>query len=158
MKLPRAWRRAQRAFTLIELVVALAIVATALLGLQAVSSGAILAAGDSINQRMAREAARAKLEEILLGLEEPDSSGELEEFPLFKWTARSEEIVVGLPEQGGGQNKIKVVTLELTYPVEANGEQSETGENTNVGKVTLAGVIPPPPSQPGEAAAPPPGG
>ncbi|MGE0712759.1 MAG: prepilin-type N-terminal cleavage/methylation domain-containing protein [Planctomycetota bacterium] len=142
-------RATRRGFTLLELVFAVMIAATALLGLQATVSGAILAAGDSINQRAARERARAKLEEILAGVVEPESSGELEDLPSFKWSSRvKEELTLGITEYGAGNNKVKVVVLEMTYPVEANGDEGEDGARS--GRIVLASVLPPPP----EAAAP----
>lgn len=68
-------RRPRAGFTLMEVVFAVAIVATALIALQATVAGSIQSAGSSVNRRAAREECRAKLEEILAGVASPDGGG-----------------------------------------------------------------------------------
>ncbi len=131
---------AARGFSLLEVVFAVTIVAVALIGLQATVSGSILAAGDSINRRAARELARAKLEEIIAqaaaGRDEADGSGSFEEYPEFNWSSRSDEVTVGAE---GSTATVRVVLLELTFPVEAS-EAGGEGRDT----IKLASVLPEP--------------
>lgn len=134
----RASRRgSSRGFTLLELMAALMITVTVLVALQAVVGGAIMAAGDAITQREARERARMKLEEVLAGVTAPSGGGSFEDAPQLKWSVKAEPVTVGLPDQGG-QSQVRVVTLELTYPTNARNE--EEGEGTE--KITLAGIMP----------------
>lgn len=132
MRSPRA-----RAFTMLELMTALMIAVTVLVALQAIVSGGIMAAGDAITQREARERARLKLEEILAGITPPSGGGSFEDAPQLKWSSRAEPVTVGLPDQGG-QSQVRLVTLELTYPTNARGDD----ENEGSAKITLAGVMP----------------
>lgn len=129
--------RHSRGFTLLELMAALMITVTVLVALQAVVGGAIMAAGDAITQREARERARMKLEEVLAGVVPPSGGGSFEDAPQLKWSIRAEPVTVGLPDQGG-QSQVRVVTLELTYPTNARGEEETEGSE----KITLAGIMP----------------
>lgn len=142
-------RRARRGFGLMEVVFAVAIVSTALLALQATVSGGIKSAGNSINRRAAREVARAKLEEILAGIEQPESiSGELEERPGFMIDAQVEELMVGVAE--AQTETIRVVVVKLTYPITATGgaqtdefgQGGDVGEESETESITLASVQP----------------
>lgn len=146
-----------RGFSLLEVVFAVTIVAVALLGLQATVSGSILSAGDSINRRAARELARAKLEEILakaaMGEDESSGSGTFEEYPSFNWSAHTEEVQVGAPDAPGGV--VRVVTLQLSFPVEATEEGEQSGGEAGTATIELSSVLPEPPGAPG---APAPGG
>jgi hypothetical protein len=98
-----------------EVVFAVAIVATALAALQATVAGSIQSAGSTVNRRAAREECRAKLEEILAGAESPDGGGDFEDRPGFKWSARSEEVTVGMPDKA--TETLKIVVVEVTFPV-----------------------------------------
>lgn len=151
--------RGRRAgFTLMEVVFAVAIVATALLALQATVSGSIRSAGDSINRRAARELCRAKLEEILAGQESPDGGGEVEDRPGFRWSGRSEELQLGMPD--AQTETVTVVTVEVTFPVDADsgGAGGDTGalDGPEAGsdRVRLAGILPPPPPSASAGSAP----
>lgn len=110
--------RTNRGFTLMEVVFAVAIVATALAALQATVAGSIQSAGSTVNRRAAREECRAKLEEILAGSESPDGGGEFEDRPGFRWSARSEEVTVGMPDKAS--EVVKIVVVEVTFPVFAD--------------------------------------
>lgn len=127
----------RRGFTLLELMAALMIAVTVLVALQAIVSGSILSAGDAINQRIARERARLKLEEILAGVTPPNGGGSFDDRPELKWSARAEPVTIGLPDQGG-QSQVRIVTLELTYPTNARSDDEAEGNE----KITLAGVLP----------------
>ena len=98
--------------------------------------GAIMAAGDAITQREARERARMKLEEVLAGVVPPSGGGSFEDAQQLKWSVKAEPVTVGLPDQGG-QSQVRVVTLELTYPTNARGEEEAEGSE----KITLAGIM-----------------
>ncbi|MCA8924206.1 MAG: prepilin-type N-terminal cleavage/methylation domain-containing protein [Planctomycetes bacterium] len=106
---------ARRGFSLLEVVFAVAIVVTALLGLQAAVTGGIDSASSSINRRAARELCRGKLEEILAGVEELEGEGEFENYPNFRWEATLEEQQLGMPETQ--TETIKLVTVKVTFPV-----------------------------------------
>lgn len=98
-----------------EVVFAVAIVATALIALQAAVAGSIQSAGSSVNRRAAREECRAKLEEILAGVTSPDGGGDFEERPGFTWSARTEDVTVGMPESA--TEVVQVVIVEVQFPV-----------------------------------------
>jgi type II secretory pathway pseudopilin PulG len=137
-----ATRRA--GFGLLEVMFAVVITVTALLALQAVVSGGILSAANSVNRRAAREMCRTKLEEILAGLETPNGSGTVEDWESFRWSASSEDVPVGAPE---AQNEmVTVVSVEFTFPIETN---QEDGDGTET--IRLSAAMPPPD---GAAAAP----
>ena len=139
---------ARRGFGLMEVVFAVAIVSTALLALQATVSGGIKSAGNSVNRRAAREVARAKLEEILAGIEQPETvSGELEDHPGFSVDARVEELMVGVPE--AQSETIRIVTVELTYPITSIGGGGDEfddggGDDAETETIKLASVVPVP--------------
>ena len=155
----------RRGFTLMEVIFAVGIAATALIALQATITGSILSASDSINRRAARGLARGKMEEVLAGSTEPEGSGSFEDYPHFQWSSRTDELSVGGTgtggegeggggeggEGGGGGQSVRVVTLTLTYPVEAGGEGDQPGSEN----VVFSSVLP---AESEDPAAPPPGG
>lgn len=120
----------RRGFSLLEVVFAVAIVVTALLGLQAAVTGGIDSASSSINRRAARELCRGKLEEILAGVETPDNSGEFETYPGFTWESTFEELALGMPETQ--TEVVKVVTVKVSFPVLQNMQTTgdEPAEDT----------------------------
>lgn len=121
----------RRGFTLLEVIFAVGITATALLALQATCSGAILSAADSIRRRAARSMARSKLEEIIVGIVKPDEGGSFEDNPEFTWTSTSEELQVGMPD--AATETVLVVKLEVSFPIETG----ETGRDT----LTLTTIV-----------------
>jgi type II secretory pathway pseudopilin PulG len=139
------------AFTLLEVVLAVTIVATALLTLQATVSGSVNTAGASINRRAAREACRAKLEEILAGITGPDGAGDFEELPGFKWSASTEEKQVGAGETKS--EVLRVVKVEVKFPDEQpRGGDADTKAGASMdgaaeGTVTLSAILETPPQQ-----------
>lgn len=134
-----------RGFGLLEVAFAVMIVSVALLGLNAAVSGGIDTAGDSINRRAAREQCRAKLEEILAGTLPPEGGGELEDYTGFSWTSRTEELMIGVPDQTQTE-KVRIVIVELTFPTSgretAGEDDAAAGESGD--KITLASVLPEP--------------
>ncbi|MBX3469369.1 MAG: prepilin-type N-terminal cleavage/methylation domain-containing protein [Planctomycetes bacterium] len=140
---------ARRGFTLMEVVFAVAIVATALVALQATVAGSIQSAGTSVNRRAAREVCRAKLEEVLAGSESPDGGGDLEDRPGFRWSARSEELTVGMPERG--TEVVVVVIVEVTFPAfsegagggaAGGGASSSLSADAGMETISMASVMP----------------
>lgn len=145
-------------FTLMEVVFAVAIVATALIALQATVAGSIQSAGSSVNRRAAREECRAKLEEILAGVASPDGGGDFEDRPGFTWSARTEELTVGMPDKA--TEVVKVVVLEVQFPVASGGGGGgkdgggSSAAQEGMETITMASVLPPDdeqqqPAQPG---------
>lgn len=142
----RASRSRRGAFTLMEVVFAVAIVATALIALQATVAGSIQSAGSSVNRRAAREECRAKLEEILAGVASPDGGGDFEDRPGFTWSARTEELTVGMPDKA--TEVVKVVVLEVQFPVASGGGGGKDGGGSSTVEegmetITMASVLPP---------------
>jgi type II secretion system protein I len=118
---------AQRGFTLLEVLIALAIIGATILSLQMICSRNIERADYANSKRMARMLARQKIEEIVLGLES-DSSGEFEEYPGFSW--KSEEI--SAPVENTEESVVQL-TLTVRYPgmggaLAAAGEEGGRGE------------------------------
>lgn len=138
-------------FTLLEVMFAMGIMATSLLALMAGVSGSISSAGASINRRAAREACRAKVEEILVGAESPEGGGEVDGYPGFRWTARTDELKIGVAERSS--ETVKVVTVEVTFP--SDGQRPADGASTpsedGLETIKIASVLPPEeqPQQPG---------
>jgi type II secretory pathway pseudopilin PulG len=137
-------------FTLLEVVFAVGIIATALLALMAGVSGSISSAGASINRRAAREVCRAKLEEILAGSEGAEGAGEVEDYPGFRWSSRTDELKIGVADRS--TETVKVVTVEVTFPVDsqnqrpaADGSSGSTGSTTDEGMetISIASIMPP---------------
>lgn len=119
-------RRARRqGFTLLEVVFAVVIIATALLGLQATVAGSIRSAGNSINRRAAREECRQKLEELLAGTVEAGDSGDLPDRPNFRWSSRIEEVQVGTGETK--TEVVRVVTVEMQFPEDTDAGGDDSG-------------------------------
>lgn len=170
---PRRLRGQRSGFTLLEVVFAVVIIATALLGLQATVAGSIRSAGNSINRRAAREECRQKLEEVLAGTLTAGDSGELEDRPGFKWSSRIDEVQVGTGETK--TEVVRVVTVEIQFPADTDtgGEDSiggapaapatpgtpgasgptDNGDGTQT--LSLSSLLPEPPAGQGPPAAPP---
>jgi hypothetical protein len=132
----------------LEVAFAVMIVSVALLGLNAAVSGAIDTAGDSINRRAAREQCRAKLEEILAGTTPPDGGGDLTDYPSFSWSARTEELMLGVPDQNPTE-KVRIVIVEVRFPLSGRGVPAGEEAGEGMDKLSLASVLPEEPAQPG---------
>jgi len=142
-------RSARAGFSLMEVVFAVAIVSTALLALQAVVTGGIGSAGNSVNRRAARELARAKLEQILAGEESAEGSGEVEERPQFRWTARTEELLLGVADNQTESVRLVIVTLE--FPIDETSSEEGAPVEESKDEIVLATVLPDPGQGPGGA-------
>ncbi len=112
-----------RGFTLLELLMAVVIVATALVSLGAVVSQGIGSAADSVNQRAAREACRARIEAIAAGDNVPDG-GPIEGHETFTCQVTREERSTGAADTP--DEKYIVVTVQVNYPSERE-QTTQTG-------------------------------
>lgn len=109
----------RRGFTLLEVVFAVAIVATSLLALQAAIAGSVQTATDTVNRRAARGLARSKMEEVLTGLVDAEGSGTFSEegYDAFSWESRAEEMGVGgAAGDAEPSEKVRKVTLTVSFP------------------------------------------
>src|SRR6476659_7095025 len=119
-------RRARNdGFTLLELLLAIVIVATALVALGAVVSSGIGAAADSINQRAAREACRAKLEAAVAN-GDTSGGGQVEGHETFTWNLTREEKITGAIDQP--DEKYDVITVTVTYPSDEASPTTSPGQ------------------------------
>ncbi len=123
-------RRTQDGFALLEVIVAVAIFATAILGLMATVSGARLSVGDTLNRRKARTLTQGKVEEIIAGITDPDGGGSFEDEPAFSWTSTSEELTVGMAETQ--TEKVLLVTVTLNFPLDSGDEGNGTVTATTI--------------------------
>ncbi len=116
------------AFTLLEVMFSVVIVATALLGLQAAITGSITVAADSIDRRAARALARSKMEEVLAGIIDAEGSGTFSEegYEAFTWESRAEDMAVGGAGDTEASEKVRKVTLTISFP----SDQGEGGRAT----------------------------
>ena len=139
--------RASRGFTLLELLLALAIVGTALVGLGAAVSQGIGSAAESINQRAAREACRAKLEGIVTG-GETSAGGMIDGHESFTWSVTRDERTTGAADSP--VEKYVVVTVTVNFPSDAkppseNGLTSKSPSfGAGKGTVKLTTLMDPP--------------
>jgi prepilin-type N-terminal cleavage/methylation domain-containing protein len=146
MEHAKRMRRGRGGFTLLELLLALVIVATALVGLGAAVSSGIASAAESINQRAAREACRAKLEGVITG-SEPSGGGPIDGHDGFNWTVTKDEKTTGAAD--APTEKYVVVTVTVTFPSDAtqpspSGSPSTTTTSPGQGTVKLVGMMDPP--------------
>ena len=128
-------------FGLLEVSAALLIITVALLHLQASITGAIDAADTSITERAARELCRAKLEEILAGIETAGNAGASERNPQIRWSSTSEEVPVGMPEST--TERAVIVTVTVSYPREGAGDQELVNPAGGDGEgISMSAVLP----------------
>jgi len=126
-------RRGERGFTLLEVTLAVLIVATALLTLQGTVADSVMRVDGAIKKRAARTLARLKLEEILANPSSAGGDGTFEEHPAFTWSSTTSDIEVA------ENHKIIQVTVTVSYELDDPGGAS-TGDAK--GKTTLTAFIP----------------
>ncbi|MBI3098387.1 MAG: prepilin-type N-terminal cleavage/methylation domain-containing protein [Planctomycetes bacterium] len=120
----------RRAFTLIELMVALAILAVALVTLILSRNTSIAEASIAKNARLSYTLLSAKMGEILsvkdLEQESPYDSGSFEGLPGYSWerTIEKEEVAgTGDPDNNRDPKEILKITLTVHYPIEMTEEE-----------------------------------
>ncbi|GIW71537.1 MAG: hypothetical protein KatS3mg102_1079 [Planctomycetota bacterium] len=111
-------QRSQGGFSLIEVLVALMIVATAIASMQAIASSALQAGVEANQLRIAKRLLRQKAEEVYAGLE-TGHAGTFEGYPeTFHWSVSEQLVpVTGDPGGQGPVESVRLVTVELRYPV-----------------------------------------
>jgi prepilin-type N-terminal cleavage/methylation domain-containing protein len=131
--------RRRKGFTLIELLLAIVIVATALVMLSASMTGGIATAGDAINQRAAREACRALLEQAVAS-GEASGGGVVPGHEQLSYNITRSEQAQGATESP--EEKYDTVTVTVTYP----SDNAPAGPNNSVGtaQVSITTFVDPP--------------
>ena len=135
-------RDRRAAFTLLELLLAIVIVATALVALGASVSSGIGAASESINQRAAREACRAKLEAAAAN-GDTSGGGQVEGHEAFQWNLTRDEHTAGAIDSP--DEKYDILTVTVTYPTD-NATSTTPGQQAGPGTATvkLSTIVDPP--------------
>ena len=112
-------RRGERGFTLIEVMVALMIVATTCAALQGISSASMRAAFETNHIRVAKMLLRAKAEEIAAGVE-TGQGGTFEEqgFRGYAWVAQEQQL------QAGQEESVRAIQVVLNYPTQSAGSSA----------------------------------
>ena len=142
----RVKRRKTSGFTLLELLLTLVIVATALVTLGASVSTGIASASDSVNQRAAREVCRAKLEEAV-ATGQTTGGGSVDQYPGFQWSLNSQETTTGAADSP--TEKYVVVTVTVTFPQDQAPAGSQPtgaspGSSLSGGTIKLSTIMNPP--------------
>lgn len=109
-------RRSEAGFTLVEVMVALMIVATSIAALQSISSASLRAAVETNHLRVAKMLLRAKAEEIAAGAE-TGAGGDFEEqgFHGYAWAASEQQL------QAGEEESVRSVEVTVRYPTRTGG-------------------------------------
>ena len=124
----------RRGFTLLEVVFAVAIVATSLLALQAAIAGSVQVATDTVNRRAARALARTKIEEVLTGVVDAEGSGNFSEegYEVFTWSSRAEDMPVGGAGETEASENVRLVTVTISFPSDEGDNGRDTLELVSV--------------------------
>lgn len=125
-------------FTLMEVMLAVAIISVALLALQSVVAGGLLSAGNSVNRRAARELCRRTLENMIATEDSSPSSGTDQTYG-FRWSTDRQEQLVGVGENGQPSEKVWIVTAKVEYTVDA--PDGSGGATSKAEEVVLATVL-----------------
>lgn len=102
--------RRQQGFTLVEVLVALMIVATTIGALQLVAGRALKSAAETNKVRVAKMLLLAKAEEVVAGIEE-GTGGEFEGYPGFSWDVYDQLVPLEDVEE-----QVRSVTVSVRYP------------------------------------------
>jgi hypothetical protein len=113
---------------LLELLLAVVILATCLVALGAVISQGIGEAADSISQRAAREACRAKLEEVVAN-GDASGGGQIDGHPGLQWSLTREEHTAGAIESP--DEKYDIVTVTVTFTTDTGSQQVKLATMTD---------------------------
>lgn len=104
-------------FTLIEIMVCVMIVATAITALQLTASDALKSAVETNRIRAAKMLLLKKAEEVVAGVEE-GQSGSFEGYPGYQWEVADQELTLEEVEES-----VRSVTITVRYPTLARSSQ-----------------------------------
>jgi uncharacterized protein (TIGR02598 family) len=124
--------RRRAGFTLMEVMLAVAIISVALMSLQSVIAGGLLSAGNSVNRRAARELCRRTLETAVATDESSPTSG-TDQTTGLHWSLDRQEQTVGVGANSQPSEKIWIVTAKVDYTVDApDGSGGSTSKEESV--------------------------
>ncbi|MFC1707758.1 prepilin-type N-terminal cleavage/methylation domain-containing protein [Planctomycetota bacterium] len=104
-----------RGFTLVEVLLAMVIMAFAISALQITANGALKSTVETNRQRVAKMLLLKKAEEVIAGLEE-GSGGGFEGYPGYEWTVAETAVPIGETEES-----VLQITVGVTYPTLSSG-------------------------------------
>lgn len=149
----RASARRSRAiaagFTLVEVLVALMIVATTVAALQTVSNATLKSAVETNRIRIAKMLLRYKAEEIVAGVEQ-GSGGTFDGFPGYEWSVTEQEVPVtdasASGGTGGSQESVRSVEVSVTMPSfgTTTTDPGDARSADGPGRMSLATLLDPP--------------
>jgi prepilin-type N-terminal cleavage/methylation domain-containing protein len=144
-----AARGSASGFTLVEVLVALLIVATTIAALQMVSSGTLKSAVETNRLRVAKMLLRLKAEEVISGVE-AGTTGGFDGFPGYEWEA-VQQVTSVTPDDGSGAQPESVVTVTITVHMPTMTPDADAVVNQDVastedgpGVVRLTVLVDPP--------------
>jgi len=109
-------RRGERGFTLVEVLVAVLIVATTISVLQTISGATLKTAVETNRIRIAKMLLRQKAEEIAAGVE-TSSGGGFDGFPGYEWESSDVETPVTTDDGSGNQPEaVRTITVTVRMP------------------------------------------
>ncbi len=153
-------RGRSRGFTLLEILLAVLIVASAIVALQAIGNAALRTSVETGKVRIAKTLLRAKAEEIAAGIE-TGTGGPFEGFPGYSWEVREQML------QAGEQETVRAIEVTVRYPTlreDAAALEIEGQDSPGVMRAAIyldppdAKLDPPRASGPGGGSGGPPGG
>lgn len=112
--------RAERGFTLMEVLVALLIVAMAVSLMQSMASDGIDLAIETNHKRVAKMLLHQKAEEVIVDYE-TSTSGSFDGYPGYEWLVSTTDVPVG--EEG--EASIRLVTVSVRYPSLYGSDETE---------------------------------
>ena len=104
----------QRGFTLIEVLVALFIAATAIAALQSVANETVKASVETNRVRIAKMLLRLKAEEFAAGVEQA-TSGTFEGFPNYEWEVTNDQVIPVTEVPPESVRFVKVIVRHPTF-------------------------------------------
>jgi general secretion pathway protein I len=107
-------RAGRKGFTLLEVMAAVAIMATALTVLLVERNVAVRRTARTNDRRIASRLAEEKIHEILLGIEQ-ESAGSFEAYPAFRWSV--EEGFESVEREGQEIGTLRRIAVTVTFPL-----------------------------------------
>ncbi len=112
--------RSRRGGFLIEIMIAVAIIATSLLAIYGGVSNEMIRAANTNRRRIAKNLAQSKLSEVLLG-EQSGSSGEFEDYNGYSWDLEEQAVEIGVLQA-------IQIRLKVSFPLEDENGEEQTEE------------------------------